>query len=84
MSESDILRVKEIEKKSFIVEGENISLLTEDEALNLSIERGTLSEKERQKIIEIDLTEEEKTAFAHSVDVVKKTCEEVDDMLSKL
>jgi malate dehydrogenase len=36
-----------------------------------------------EKIIEINLTEEEKAALAHSVDAVKKTCGEVDAMSKK-
>ena len=34
-----------------------------------------------EKIIELDLTDEEKAALAKSVDGVKKTCDEVDSML---
>ncbi len=35
------------------------------------------------EIIEINLTEEEKAALAHSVDAVRKTCGEVDAMSKK-
>ena len=37
-----------------------------------------------EKVIELDLTDEEKAAFAHSVDAVRKTCNEVDTMLANL
>ena len=36
------------------------------------------------EIVELDLTDEEKAAFAHSAEVVRKTCDEVDEMLSNL
>jgi len=37
-----------------------------------------------EKIIELDLTDEEKEAFNHSVGAVRKTCDEVDGMLASL
>jgi malate dehydrogenase len=37
-----------------------------------------------EQIIELDLTDEEKAAFAHSADAVRKTCGEVDKMLANL
>ncbi len=37
-----------------------------------------------EKVIELDLTDEEKAAFAHSAGVVRKTCDEVDQMLKNL
>ena len=37
-----------------------------------------------EKVIEVDLTDGEKEAFAHSVEAVSKTCGEVDEMLGKL
>ncbi len=37
-----------------------------------------------EEIIELDLTDEEKAAFAHSVEAVGKTCKEVDTMLASL
>jgi malate dehydrogenase len=37
-----------------------------------------------EQIIELDLTDEEKAAFAHSADAVRKTCNEVDSMLANL
>ena len=37
-----------------------------------------------EKVIELDLTDEEKQAFAHSANVVRKTCNEVDEMLQNL
>jgi len=37
-----------------------------------------------EKIIELDLTDEEKAALAKSVVGVKKTCDEVDTMLKSL
>lgn len=37
-----------------------------------------------ESVVELDLTEEEKAAFAHSADVVRKTCDEVDEMLENL
>jgi len=48
MSDENIKRVKEIAQKNFTIDGEKIYLLTEDEEENLSIQRGTLSDKERQ------------------------------------
>jgi malate/lactate dehydrogenase len=35
-------------------------------------------------VIEVDLTDSEKEAFAHSVEAVSKTCGEVDEMLANL
>jgi malate dehydrogenase len=37
-----------------------------------------------EQIIELDLTAEEKEAFANSVAAVRKTCNEVDEMLKNL
>jgi len=37
-----------------------------------------------EQVIELDLTEEEKAAFAHSAGAVRKTCDEVDEMLKNL
>jgi malate dehydrogenase len=37
-----------------------------------------------EEVIELDLTAEEKEAFAHSAGAVRKTCDEVDEMLKKL
>ncbi len=37
-----------------------------------------------EEVIELDLTDEEKAAFAHSVGAVRKTCDEVDEMLKNL
>ncbi len=37
-----------------------------------------------EKILELDLTDEEKAALAKSVDGVKKTCEEADGMLKNM
>jgi malate dehydrogenase len=37
-----------------------------------------------EKVIELDLTAEEKKAFQHSVDVVRKTCDEADALLQNL
>jgi malate dehydrogenase len=37
-----------------------------------------------EQIIELDLTSEEKEAFAHSAEAVRKTCNEVDTMLANL
>jgi malate dehydrogenase len=37
-----------------------------------------------EEVIEVDLTDSEKEAFAHSVDAVSKTCSEVDEMLASL
>ena len=37
-----------------------------------------------EQVIQLDLTEEEKTALEKSVAAVRKTCDEVDDMLDKL
>jgi malate dehydrogenase len=43
-----------------------------------------LGENGMEEVIELDLTSEEKEAFAHSADAVRKTCDEVDEMLQKL
>jgi malate dehydrogenase len=37
-----------------------------------------------EKVIELDLTDDEKAAFEHSVGAVRKTCDEVDGMLASL
>ena len=37
-----------------------------------------------EEVIELDLTDAEKEAFAHSVEAVSKTCGEVDEMLASL
>ncbi len=37
-----------------------------------------------EEVIELDLTDEEKKAFAHSSGEVRKTCDEVDEMLKTL
>jgi malate dehydrogenase len=37
-----------------------------------------------EEVIEIDLTDDEKAAFANSVNAVSKTCGEVDNMLGNL
>ena len=37
-----------------------------------------------EEVIEIDLTDDEKAAFAHSVEAVSKTCGEVDGMLANI
>ena len=37
-----------------------------------------------EEVIELDLTKEEKEAFAHSSGAVRKTCDEVDEMLKTL
>jgi malate dehydrogenase len=37
-----------------------------------------------EEVIELDLTDSEKEAFAHSVEAVSKTCGEVDEMLANL
>ncbi|MFH1756021.1 MAG: malate dehydrogenase [Candidatus Latescibacterota bacterium] len=37
-----------------------------------------------EQVIELDLTDEEKAAFEHSVGAVRKTCDEVDEMLKNL
>jgi malate dehydrogenase len=37
-----------------------------------------------EEVIELDLTAEEKEAFAHSAGAVRKTCDEVDEMLKTL
>jgi malate dehydrogenase len=37
-----------------------------------------------EQVIELDLTEEEQEAFGKSTDAVRKTCNEVDEMLAKL
>jgi malate dehydrogenase len=34
-----------------------------------------------EQVVELDLTDEEQAAFAHSAGVVRKTCDEVDEML---
>jgi hypothetical protein len=52
MSDKDILRIKGISQKSFSIEDKTINLLTEEESKHLSIKRGTLTEKEREKINE--------------------------------
>jgi malate dehydrogenase len=45
---------------------------------------GILGKNGLEKVIDLDLTAEEKEAFAKSVAEVRKTCNEVDEMLKKL
>ncbi len=52
MNDNDLIRIKEIGQKSFMIDEKNISLLTNDELSHLSIRRGTLSNEERAKINE--------------------------------
>jgi HD-GYP domain-containing protein (c-di-GMP phosphodiesterase class II)/cAMP phosphodiesterase len=52
LKEEDLQRVKDISEKSFMIDDEKINLLTKDEFENLSIVRGTLSDKERDKVNE--------------------------------
>jgi HD-GYP domain-containing protein (c-di-GMP phosphodiesterase class II) len=52
MSDDNIARIKDIGEKSFMIDGNKVNLLTEEEINYLSIRRGTLSEKEREKINE--------------------------------
>jgi len=42
---------------------------------------GIIGKNGVEKVIELDLTDEENQAFAHSAGVVRKTCNEVDEML---
>lgn len=52
LSDDDIERIEKIAQKSYAVDGDSFMLLSEDEVLNLSIQRGTLTQKEREKINE--------------------------------
>ena len=52
MSQSALDRIQAIAQKSYLIEGESLMLLSEDEANNLSIVRGTLTTQEREKINE--------------------------------
>lgn len=45
---------------------------------------GIIGKNGVEKVIELDLTDEEKAAFEHSAGAVRKTCNEVDDMLKSL
>ncbi len=45
---------------------------------------GIIGKNGVEKVIELDLTDEEKAAFEHSVGAVRKTCDEVDGMLMSL
>jgi malate dehydrogenase len=45
---------------------------------------GIIGKNGVEKVIELDLTPEEKEAFAHSAGAVRKTCDEVDKMLQNL
>ena len=45
---------------------------------------GIIGKNGVEKVIDLDLTEEEKAAFAHSAGAVRKTCDEVDVMLQNL
>ncbi len=45
---------------------------------------GIIGKNGVEKVIELDLTAEEKEAFAHSAGAVRKTCDEVDSMLKSL
>jgi malate dehydrogenase len=37
-----------------------------------------------EEVIQLDLTDDEKKAFEHSAGAVRKTCDEVDEMLKTL
>ncbi len=52
LSDKDVKRIESIANQSYQIEGESFTLLSPDESLNLSIVRGTLTDKERQKINE--------------------------------
>jgi len=52
LSPAEIERIENIAQKSYNFKGDSFMLLSEDEVLNLSIKRGTLTDKERQKINE--------------------------------
>jgi malate dehydrogenase len=45
---------------------------------------GIIGKNGVEKVIELDLTSEEKAALDHSVGAVRKTCDEVDEMLKSL
>jgi malate dehydrogenase len=45
---------------------------------------GIIGKNGVEKVIELDLTKEEKEAFAHSAGAVRKTCDEADKMLQNL
>ncbi len=45
---------------------------------------GIIGKNGVEKVIELDLTDEEKAAFEHSAGAVRKTCDEVDEMLKTL
>jgi HD-GYP domain-containing protein (c-di-GMP phosphodiesterase class II) len=50
MEDADLEQLSQIAAKQYSIEGEMRPLLTEDELLNLSIRRGTLTQSEREKI----------------------------------
>ena len=52
LTAQELERIQAIANKPYQIEGESFMLLSDDECLNLSIERGTLTEKERLKINE--------------------------------
>ncbi len=52
LSTQEQKRIQSIASTAYQIEGESFMLLSEDECLNLSIVRGTLTEKERKKINE--------------------------------
>ena len=52
LTTNDIERIEKIAQKSYQIAGDSFMLLSEDEVLNLSIQRGTLTDKERKKINE--------------------------------
>jgi malate dehydrogenase len=45
---------------------------------------GIIGKNGVEKVVELDLTDEEKAALDHSVGAVRKTCDEVDEMLKSL
>ena len=45
---------------------------------------GIIGKNGVEKVIELDLTDEEQQAFEHSASVVRKTCDEVDELLKNL
>ncbi len=52
VKDEDLKRIKTISQKNFLINGEPMMMLSENEVENLSIRRGTLTDKEREKINE--------------------------------
>jgi len=50
LPDTDVLRVENIQKKNYTIDGKNYIIITENEAYNLSVQKGTITKEERDII----------------------------------